>query len=131
MNTAGQTAKPKRIFVAEDEYLVFLALEDDLKDLGFDVLGPFVTLAAARAAAASEAVDLALLDINMSGEMAYPLADDFAAKGVPFIFLSGYTADAYPERYRGAARICKPYDPSMLIAQVQRMIEGRKADSLP
>jgi len=126
MSTEGYMPRPKRIFVAEDEFLVFLALEEDLKDLGFDVVGPFLTVGEARAAAATEDVDLALLDINMSGEMTFALADDFAAKGVPFIFLSGYTSDALPERYRAAPRICKPYDPSLLIGEVQRVLQEKK-----
>ncbi|MBV8978612.1 MAG: response regulator [Alphaproteobacteria bacterium] len=126
MSSAPNGASPKRIFVAEDEFLVFLALEDDLKGRGYEVVGPFTTVAKARAAAAGEDVDLALLDINMGGEMAYPLADDFAAKGVPFIFLSGYDADSLPERYRDAQRIAKPYDPRILIANVQRILEGEE-----
>ncbi|MGH6890412.1 MAG: response regulator [Rhizomicrobium sp.] len=113
-----------RILVAEDEFLVWLALEQDLREAGYDVLGPFASLGETREAIAREAVDLALLDINMSGEMAWPAADALIAKNVPVILLSGYGESGLPERYRALPRLAKPFDPQRLIDEIRRLLPG-------
>ena len=67
-------------------------------------------------------IDIALLDINMNGQMAYPVADELLSRGIPFIFLSGYGTAALPEAYRNTPRIPKPYDPGMLMKEIRRLI---------
>src|SRR3982751_5558598 len=79
-----------RVFVAEDEYLLAVMLEDDLRDNGFVVVGPFTRLEEACTAAAVETFDIALLDINMNGKLAYAVAETLMERGIPFIFLTGY-----------------------------------------
>lgn len=107
-------AAKRRVLVAEDEFLVYLALEEELRTNGFDVFGPFTTIPDIRAALTRERIDLALLDINLGGEMIYPVADELIARNIPFIFLSGYASAAVPERYRDFPRLDKPYDPVKL-----------------
>lgn len=111
-----------RVLIAEDEFLVALSLEEDLRGHGCEIVGPFSRLADARKAAEEEEVDVALLDVNMNGEMAYPVADALAARGILFIFLSGYGATNFPERYRSAPRVPKPYDPSSLIKEIRKLL---------
>jgi DNA-binding NtrC family response regulator len=111
-----------RVFIAEDEFLVALALEDDLLSHGCTIVGPFTRLDDAKRAAALEEIDIALLDINMNGQMAYPVADEFLSRGIPFIFMSGYGTSALPEAYRNTPRIPKPYDPGMLMKEIRRLI---------
>ena len=120
MNEGGAHKRP-RVLVAEDEFLVFLALEDDLRSHGFDVLGPFTTVDALREVLQRETIDVALLDINLGGELIYPVADAFLAHKIPFIFLSGYAARALPERYREVPRLDKPCDPAILLAALRRV----------
>lgn len=112
----------KRILVVEDEFLVAALLEDDLNAAGYAVVGPFTSLASATQAARGGRLDLAILDVNLNGEMVYPLADELLARKVPFIFLSGYGLQDMPEKYRGAPRIAKPYDPPALIREVSRIV---------
>lgn len=121
---SAEATKPgkARILVAEDEFLVYLALEDELGAKGYEVIGPFGTLRAAREALDDEKVDLVLLDINIGGSMAWPIADELIARDTPFIFLSGYAADALPERYRDMPRVGKPYDPAMLQSEIRRLL---------
>jgi DNA-binding response OmpR family regulator len=111
-----------RILVTEDEFLVFLVLEDELRSEGYDVLGPFSSLPATREALACEHVDLVLLDINMGGSMAWPIADELIERNIPFIFLSGYAGDALPECYRDIPRVAKPYDPALLQSQIRQLL---------
>ncbi|HEY3636507.1 MAG TPA: response regulator [Rhizomicrobium sp.] len=121
MSANPHPAEAARILVAEDEFLVFLVLEEELRAKGYMVIGPFGTLQATREALARERVDLVLLDINMGGSMAWPIADELMSENIPFIFLSGY-ADALPERFRGVPRFAKPYDPELLMGDIHRRL---------
>ena len=130
MKTAQQTsAKGReqakalpRVLIAEDEFLIAVMLEDDLRGNGYDVVGPFTRMREAREAAASEAFELAVLDINMNGEMAYPIADVLVARGIPFIFLSGYGNATLPEQLKGVPCLPKPCDPVQLLAEIRRVL---------
>jgi CheY-like chemotaxis protein len=119
-----------RVLIAEDEFLVAVLLEEDVRAAGYSVVGPFTRFEEALAAARGGAFDLALLDINMSGHMAYPIADEFLAREVPFIFLSGYGANDLPERFRQCPRIAKPYDATVLLREIERLIGPAQAKVL-
>ena len=121
-----QESAGTRVLVAEDEFLVVLGLEEDLRAHGFVLVGPFATLAEVRVAVACERFDMALLDINLGGEMIFPVVDDLKARGTPIIFLSGYNSGAVPERYRDSLRLDKPYDPARLIAALND-VAGKRA----
>jgi two-component system, response regulator PdtaR len=112
-----------RVLIAEDEFLVALSLEEDLRGHGCEIVGPFSKLADARKAAEAEDIDVGLLDVNMNGEMAYPVADALYARRIAFIFLSGYGAMNFPEQYRDAPRVPKPYDPSILIKEIRKILD--------
>jgi DNA-binding response OmpR family regulator len=101
---------------------VALLLEEELRALGCVVVGPFTNLAAAIDAARREAFDLAILDVNLNGEMAYPLAVELLARKTPFVFLSGYAATDMPERFGASPRLAKPYDPAALVREIKRIV---------
>lgn len=122
------TSTAARILIAEDEFLVSLLLEQDVTDAGYGVVGPFTRFADALDAVHGGDFDLALLDINMNGHMAYPLADELLARELPFIFLSGYGAQDLPERFRDCPRITKPYDTSTLLREIARLV-GQKGSA--
>ena len=109
-----------RILVVEDESLLAMELEELLQSEGYSIVGPFSNLARATESALHETIDLALLDTNLNGEMVYPLADNLSARGIPFIFLTGYGASNLPERFRAAPRMAKPYDPASLTRELSR-----------
>src|SRR5207247_913711 len=62
-----------RLLLVEDEALVGMMMSDTLTQLGFHVLGPFGKIADALAAARREDFQAAILDINVDGELAYPV----------------------------------------------------------
>lgn len=111
-----------RVLVAEDEFLLGIQLEDDLRTAGCSIVGPFSTLEKATLAARRERFDLAVLDINLNGDRVYPLADELWARGVPFIFLSGYLPADLPERFRKSPQIAKPHDPRALIKAIRAAV---------
>jgi len=99
-----------RILVVEDEPLVAMNLSKSLAELGFSVVGPYSTLAKAATAAVETEVDAALLDVNLSGETVYPVAEILASKNVPFAFITGYGTEALPSKYANAPVLQKPVD---------------------
>ena len=103
-----------RVLIVEDELLLGLELHDDLETLGCAVIGPFGTLAQAFEEAQQNEFDFAILDINLHGEMVYPLADDLFRRGIPFLFLTGYAAAALPEAFRAVPHVPKPYNANIL-----------------
>ena len=51
---------------------------------------------------------LAVLDVNLHGQMSYPIADSRAARGVPFVFSTGYDKDSLLDGYRTLPVLQKP-----------------------
>ena len=51
--------------------------------------------------------------------MVYPLADQLLARGIPFLFLTGYSQANMPEQFHGVTRLNKPCDPAQLIATLR------------
>lgn len=97
MTTMTTTMAGKRVPVVEDEYFLAKSLAVDLRDFGADVLGPVAPIADALAVITSERLDAVVLDVNLRGEMAYPVADLLIERRVPFVLATGYAT-----RYRRA-----------------------------
>ena len=97
-----------RVLLVEDEAIIAIMLEDTLTDLGCEVVGPVAHLADAVRLARSEALAGAFLDVNLAGESIYPVADLLAARGIPFVFVSGYGPAGIEARYAGAPILSKP-----------------------
>jgi CheY-like chemotaxis protein len=99
----------RRVLVVEDEMLVSMLLEDMLGDLGCEVLGPATKIDDALALAEGEDIDFAILDVNLNGTESYPVADALAARGVPFMFATGYGGEGLRESYRHVPVMPKPF----------------------
>ena len=98
-----------RILVVEDEYLLADEIAMELEDQGAVVLGPAPSVVEALALLERVATpDGALLDFNLGGEPAAPVADALIGRGVPVVFTTGYDADALPERFAAIPRCEKP-----------------------
>jgi len=100
--------------------LVAMFIEDTITDLGHQVVGPAMRLDNAMAAARSEQIDFAILDINLAGEQSFPVADLLAERGIPFMFASGYGVAGLTESYRHVDVLQKPFEPELLEAIVGR-----------
>lgn len=116
-----------RILVVEDEMMVALLLEDMLVDLGCVVAGSVVCVDDALALIGSLALDAAVLDVNLGGQMSYPVADALIAAGVPFVFSTGYAANRLQEGYRTFPALQKPYHRS----ELGNALAGVTAPTLP
>jgi CheY-like chemotaxis protein len=114
----------KRVLIVEDEMLVALMIEDVLVDCGCSTVGPCGSVALALDAARTELFDLAVLDVNLDGEMVYPVAELLAERHIPFLFLSGYGEQAIPAE-RGDWKVCaKPFKIADLAAMLSAALES-------
>jgi PAS domain S-box-containing protein len=104
----------KRLLLVEDESLIAMMMEQTLTDIGFDVIGPFGTVREAIEAIESEPLDAAILDINLSGEMAYPIARILQAREVPFVFMTGYGTETIAVPFPNVRIFQKPLDREVL-----------------
>ena len=103
--------KGRRVLVVEDEYMLAEDLRNELERQGAEVIGPVASVSDALAAMSGRPdLDAAILDINLGGEMVYPVADALRARGVPFIFATGYAAWAIPESYADVPLCVKPVE---------------------
>jgi DNA-binding response OmpR family regulator len=120
-----QSLKGSRILIVEDEYLLADDLSHALSDAGAEVLGPIASVEDATAFIAGEpSIDAAVLDVNLRGDMVFPVADALHARGVPFAFATGYDQWALPERFAGAPRVEKPFKGYKVAAVLAPLIAG-------
>jgi CheY-like chemotaxis protein len=101
--------KGKRILVIEDSPVVGPFTVDMLGELGCEVLGPAPNMASARELMEAGGFDGALVDVHIRGERVFPLCEMLEAKGVPFVFTSGYADWQMPEKWQERPRLQKPY----------------------
>ena len=118
-----------RILLVEDEAMVAMIIEDTLNDLGCEVVGPMSSIQRGLTAAESERIDGAFLDVNLRGELVYPVAEALAARGVPFAFVTGYGEKGIDERFRDAPVLTKPFLPETVEQLVSRHMSNRKAQA--
>jgi two-component system, response regulator PdtaR len=117
-----------RVLIVEDEALLAYALEEDLRSAGYETVGPFRNLSTALRAASEEKFEIGLLDINLGGELSYPVAEKLLMRGIPFVFLSGYGAESIPEVFQTYPRLAKPYDTPQLLRRLNDLA-GKTAGS--
>jgi CheY-like chemotaxis protein len=116
----------RRVLVVEDEMIVAWLLEDILTDLGCAVVGPAASVKQGLAMVGAEAIDAAVLDVNLDGEMSYPVADALAARGVPFVFSTGYDKDRLLDGYRTFPVLQKPFHQSELGDMLAKLLTSKK-----
>jgi two-component SAPR family response regulator len=103
-----------KVLVVEDEALIALNLADVLRGFGCLVVGPALNLDQSMRLVKVEAVDGAVLDINLRGEMVFPLADALAERSIPFVYVTGYGKLLRPSD-AGRPVLQKPYTKDQLL----------------
>ena len=98
-----------KVLVVEDEALVSMMVEDFLDELGCEVVGTASRLDEAIEKASSMTIDAAVLDVNLAGDLSYPVAEILRARHIPFLFATGYGVEGLPGDLNGAAVLSKPY----------------------
>ncbi|MEX2126649.1 MAG: response regulator [Xanthobacteraceae bacterium] len=109
-------ADGKLVLLVEDEPLVAMMLADMLSEFGHMIDGPYSRLGDAMAAAKYNDVQAGILDVNLGGETIYALADVLTDREIPFVFVTGYSADSIDRRFAHVPVLQKPIDRQKLRA---------------
>jgi AmiR/NasT family two-component response regulator len=126
--TMGQAQHERalRVLLAEDEVLVAAEIEAMLIDIGCRVIGPVATVDEVERRAASEALEGALLDVNLRGRHVFAALPVLLRQRIPVILSSGYDdRSLYPAEFRGLPLLVKPYDFDELKGAVTRVFGSR------
>jgi CheY-like chemotaxis protein len=103
-----RTDGPLKVLVVEDESIVALDIETMLEEMGCVVVASVPRLRKALDLAGALDFDLAVLDINLAGEVVYPLAFRLADRGTPFLFTTGYSTSSLPSELSNRPLLRKP-----------------------
>ena len=111
-----------RILIVEDEFYLADDLAGALKRRGAEILGPVGTLDQAREAVSAGVFDCAIVDMNLRGDMAFPIADQLLEAGIPFLIATGYNSAALPARFADVPVVEKPSDTSKIIEAIPSLL---------
>ncbi|KQV55614.1 MULTISPECIES: response regulator [unclassified Caulobacter] len=116
---------PSKVMIVEDEALVAMMVEDMLGDLGCEVAGSFgaVDDALAWLDSGQPAPDGAVLDVNIGGEMVFPVAEALREQGVPFVFATGY-GDLPRRGFENVEVLAKPINVGALRQAIDKFRAG-------
>jgi CheY-like chemotaxis protein len=112
-----------RVLVVEDELLVGMLLQDMLEDLGYAIVGPIARHDEALGAAREGEFELAVVDLNLGGKSGTAIADVLMARGVPFVFATGY-GHQLPNGYAHVPVLQKPFQQDDLARTLSAMRNG-------
>jgi DNA-binding NarL/FixJ family response regulator len=118
--------KPRcRVLIVEDEAAISILIEDMLLDFGTEIVGPAARIEDALQLAREADLDLGILDINLAGEETYPVAGVLRERGIPFVFATGYSTKALPEKFRESLTLQKPFTFSTFEETLRSALAGR------
>ena len=122
MEPTSETPTP-RILIVDDEILTAHSIETAVRSRGWEVVGPLDQMELAVTAVGEEHVDAAVLDLNLEGRLAWPVAAELKSRGIPFLFLTGYHQSqvVHPD-YEQAPRLGKPFIERELLAHLSRLM---------
>lgn len=116
--SSAQTG-PAHVLVVEDHAAMANYVTVVLRGAGHIVVGPALTLASAAELARSATIDIALVDIGMSGKRSFAVLDTLAARGIPCVIMSGYPKSTLPRQFRHAANLEKPFSSEALMQVIR------------
>ena len=103
-----------KVLLLEDSALVAMHIEEMLGDAGCEVVATLDNNSAALEFIRGNAVDAAVLDVNLRGEKVFGVAAELATRGVPFVFSTGAGERFIPPRFDAAPHLSKPFEPEAL-----------------
>lgn len=111
------------VLVVEDEFMIALDLQMMLEEQGYDVLGPVGRVEQALSLLNGQPPDAAVLDLNLHGHLATPVAERLRALRIPFVIASADASVVSGNAvFSGAEGIAKPIQQRHLLAALQRAL---------
>ncbi len=104
-----------RMLLVEDEAMLAAEIAQHLESAGHRIEASASRLSDATRIAVGLNADAAVLDINLHGELTFPVADILRERGIPFIFVTGYQHEGLiPDRFQTSPVVTKPIAPDTL-----------------
>jgi DNA-binding response OmpR family regulator len=97
------------VFLVEDEVMIRMMVADMLHELGYRVAGEAGRIEEAIGLLQNTEFDIAIMDVNLHGELVFPVAEAIEARKRPFIFATGYSNSILPDEYRDRPALQKPF----------------------
>jgi CheY-like chemotaxis protein len=110
-----------RVLIVEDESLVAMLIEDMLGDLGYEVAALVARVDQAVQMARTIEADYAILDLNLNGQRTDAVAEILRARGIRFIFATGYGVAGVSAEWRDVPVVQKPFQLEELSAALARI----------
>ncbi|MBM0103189.1 response regulator [Steroidobacter sp. S1-65] len=121
-----RTLDGARVLLLEDEFLIALDAEQILHELGAREVETTSTLSEAEERAQVGRYDVALLDVNVNGQMSFGLADFLRSRGVPVVFATGYELRDRALGIDPALCVSKPYTSERLGQALHAALENSR-----
>jgi two-component sensor histidine kinase/ActR/RegA family two-component response regulator len=115
------------ILLVEDEMLVGMALKEALCEMGMETVGPFGGVREALAAACTNDISAAVLDVSLGDELVYEVADFLSGRKIPFVFVTGYGREGVDARFGDVPILCKPVDHGRLCKILEDYVSSSMA----
>jgi len=122
MSDTALSLSGRRVLVVEDEYFIAWDMGDSLARAGAEVAGPVADAEQALAAIEADALDAAVLDVNLKGDTVYAVADRLKARGIPYLFATGEVQIADRSDYRSRPKLEKPILGNELLRAVGKLV---------
>jgi CheY-like chemotaxis protein len=129
MEPASPDGMPGDVLIVEDDPIIALDFEDTILGFGVKTVRTAGNVARALELIAERPPDFALLDVGLTREKSFAIAERLEALKIPFVFITGYGADvSLPKAFADTPRLPKPYSTdalrAMLTSRAGKATEG-------
>ncbi|MDG4898733.1 response regulator [Mesorhizobium sp. WSM4976] len=114
----------RAVLVVEDDFYLADDTRQMLEDAGAAILGPVSAADEALSLLELQRPDYAVVDVNLGAGPSFGLASALQARGIPFVFLTGYDRDIVPAQFRGVPCLPKPVDPEKVLVALSTLEIG-------
>lgn len=121
------SVKGQRIFIVEDETMIRMMVVEMLEELGHSIVAEVGSLDKALELARTTDFDLAVLDVNLDGQVITPVAEVIKARALPIIFATGYGAWGVPDEFKNWPALQKPFELQALANALNSILVAPKS----
>ena len=118
----------KRVLVVEDNWVIGDQVRALIEREGAKIFGPLPSAASACRAASQEALDGAVLDVQLRDGSALPIASMLRNRNIPFVVMSGFEQSQIPPPMRLAPFVAKPIVDRTLVKLAEQVFSGAGAE---
>jgi DNA-binding response OmpR family regulator len=119
------------ILVVEDEFMIALDAQEMLLALGAGNVEIVGTFDRAKPTVEEGKFDVVVLDVNLDGQLSFPLAEILKRRGIPVVFASGYDLNERPmPGFTGGVCVGKPYTSDGLERALTTVLSGAPAPAV-